>query len=32
MGMAKLQHENKVRNCMFVKVIENVVSEEIFWA
>jgi len=26
MGMAKLQHQNKVRNCMFVKVTEDVVS------
>ena len=34
MGMAKLQHQNQVRNCKFVKVIENVVSGggESFWA
>jgi hypothetical protein len=28
MGMAKLQHQNKVRNCMFEKVIKNVVLGE----
>jgi hypothetical protein len=30
MGMAKLQRENKVRNCMFVKINKNMVLENIF--